>query len=203
MIARIAILAASIATATATDYSMSYQMGGDFHCYINECGCPGSFAETWCSASTAMITASWCNEAEANCAVCQGSVCYDNDTDDSSSEGNECFIGNCGCPGSYLEGWCSLETAVIHSDWCKESKSNCEGHCSGKYCDISDYEEPEPTGTCVLSQCGCEYADSAARRLTDSSSDNSWCTVEIAHITSVWCNANSDNCGHCNGVYCE
>jgi len=183
------VLCLGIASTEAT-YSMSYANSGDFHCYINECGCPGSFAKDWCSESTAMITASWCNEAEANCAVCQGSVCYSSDTDD-STDGYECFIGNCGCPGSYLQGWCSLENAMIQSDWCGASRANCENHCAGSYCDISDYEEPEPTGTCYLTQCGCDL------------SGNDWCTEDIAHITSTWCNDNSDNCGHCNGVYCE
>jgi len=111
----------------------------------------------------------------------------------------ECYIGSCGCPGAFKQSWCAEDISVIHSDWCKASKENCEGHCNGAYCGSSESDavdeeeeedEPAVAGVCYISNCGCAL------------DGESWCTEAVAHITSVWCNESADNCAHCNGVYC-
>jgi len=196
--------AALLLVAFATDvsaHSYSYEDPGTFDCYIDECGCPGAFLKDWCSADTAMITAPWCGESASNCETCTGTACYEHShlpvstTPAVVSEPKECYINQCGCPGSFLYSWCSEHSAKITSPWCNESEDHC-GMCSGSYCaDNNDSTPPTPppapTGECFISQCGCpgNFAQE-------------WCTEASAKITSPWCNDNDSNCGTCSGTYC-
>ena len=164
-----------------------------FACYISDCGCPGAFAETWCSSDSALITADWCNLEEANCAgSCNGNICYPDTSPTPAPVAMECYISQCGCPDAFAHSWCSEATAMITSPWCEESAAHCEGHCSGSFCEAGLEVVPVvPLGECYISQCGCP-----------GSFTQTWCEETNAKITSPWCGENADNCGSCSGTYC-
>lgn len=44
-------------------------------CYISQCGCPESYAESWCSEENAKISDDWCAASESNCMNCNGQYC--------------------------------------------------------------------------------------------------------------------------------
>jgi len=44
---------------------------------------------------------------------------------------DKCYYASCGCPGSFLAGWCTANS--YSSGWCSNSESNC-GACSGAWC---------------------------------------------------------------------
>merc|ERR1719198_1353743 len=157
MMRTVSLLFASAASVGASQLSMSYSYSmssesGAFSCYIDECGCPGSFLKTWCSSTTGLITSEWCNESPENCEHCTGSVCYageEPEEPETPSEDKECYINQCGCPGSFAETWCSENTAKITSPWCGESESNC-AMCSGSYCVVDESTPPPPAGECFI-----------------------------------------------------
>ena len=172
---------------------LSFASSG-FRSFINECGCPGDFLKQWCSATTGVITAGWCNQSPENCNQCSGSVCYESDQpqDPPVTEEHHCYIDQCGCPGSFTEFWCSEDTAKITSPWCGESEEHC-GMCGGSFCSADLEVIPVgPTGECFISQCGCP-----------GSFKQEWCTETVAKITSEFCTFDEDHCGnHCAGTYC-
>jgi hypothetical protein len=55
-------------------------------CYISECGCPGSYLQTWCESSTTLVQSDWCQEQENRCTTnCGGTWCAGTCDGDSSS----------------------------------------------------------------------------------------------------------------------
>jgi len=49
-------------------------------------------------------------------------------------QASNCFLRECGCPGAFLQPWCSELTASVLSEVCSESSGNCEGSCSSTWC---------------------------------------------------------------------
>jgi hypothetical protein len=181
---------------TVEDVASAPVVNTPFMCYLSDCGCPGSFMETWCSKDSALITAGWCNMEEANCeGSCGGTACYPDMTPTAAPVEMECFISQCGCPDAFAHSWCSEATAKITSEWCAASESNCAGHCSGSYCEAglvpADVEVVAPLSDCYISQCGCP-----------GSFLQTWCMEANAKVTSPWCGENEGNCGSCGGTYC-
>jgi len=108
-------------------------------CYNSACGCPGSFAQPWCTEDNAMINSEWCSASAANCASCNGDFCGGSTVEEPAPtpapveiEGG-CYISGCGCPGSFFASWCTETNSAMRSDWCNESEENC-GRCSGTFC---------------------------------------------------------------------
>ena len=55
--------------------SYSYSHGDARVCFIQECGCPGSFKQTWCDDENVMVDDIWCSDSEENCKQCDGVMC--------------------------------------------------------------------------------------------------------------------------------
>lgn len=53
-----------------------------------------------------------------------------------------CFTTQCGCPTAYLEDWCAESNALIHSEWCVESETNC-AQCGGVLCEEDDHDDQD------------------------------------------------------------
>jgi hypothetical protein len=59
------------------------------------------------------------------------------DAHEQNSPHGTCYIRECGCPGSsgsFLQSWCSEESAQMQSNGCQETKGRCEGNCNGHWC---------------------------------------------------------------------
>jgi len=111
----------------------------------------------------------------------------------------ECHISACGCPGSFLEAWCTAENSVS-GPWCRQSEGSC-GACGGTWCPMLPSKPPTPTpslapttgkesGECRISLCGCEHSFLQA-----------WCTVENS-VAGLFCRRSEQNCGVCGGNWC-
>lgn len=125
---------------------------------------------------------------------------------------SSCYAANCGCPGQFLEAWCSDHDAF--DGWCAESKSNCVNGCSSYWCGDnrsasatpvqapeliamtpSPPEQPKPSsasaGKCYISSCGCPGNFSA-----------SWC--RLTDTIGGWCSESASNCeGGCSAYWCD
>jgi len=100
-------------------------------CYINECGCPGSFKQAWCDATHHRIASSWCEKTSDNCeGACNGQWCSSVPPPPPPAK---CYISECGCPGSFKKTWCS-ETQHRMQGWCEETQDRCEKNCNGNWC---------------------------------------------------------------------
>jgi len=44
-------------------------------CFINQCGCPGSFKEAWCNEDINEIKGDWCPASQSQCEQCSGTWC--------------------------------------------------------------------------------------------------------------------------------
>ena len=44
-------------------------------CYIEKCGCPTAFKETWCDELNSVMKSPWCSESASNCFMCNGTIC--------------------------------------------------------------------------------------------------------------------------------
>merc|ERR1719285_955256 len=55
-------------------------------------------------------------------------------TSSSSNDGDgACFIMQCGCPDSFKESWCTIESHKMADDFCGSNQQNCEV-CNGIFC---------------------------------------------------------------------
>ncbi|KRX00884.1 P-loop containing nucleoside triphosphate hydrolase [Pseudocohnilembus persalinus] len=99
----------------------------------------------------------------------------------------ECYIGNCGCPGEFKEDWCNESQSKFESKWCNESESQC-GQCQGTWCE----QQPKTNGVCYIDVCGCP-----------NNWLQSWCGLEEAKFESEWCQQNNFRCDECGGYWCS
>ncbi|KRX05782.1 hypothetical protein PPERSA_02314 [Pseudocohnilembus persalinus] len=136
---------------------------------------------------------------------------------ESDSQGS-CYISQCGCPGSFIEDWCSSDSQLV-STWCQEKEENC-AQCDGVWCSDDDSQtdedqeasEPEDqdqdqdqdqeqdqdqdqdedqvstNGTCFIEQCGCPGEFKL-----------DYCN-ETNVLPAGFCQENADNCEGCAGV---
>jgi len=60
---------------TVKSYSYGYSGDEDHECFISSCGCPGEFAESWCTLDNSVMSGEWCSASEDQCGTCGGVFC--------------------------------------------------------------------------------------------------------------------------------
>merc|ERR1712232_1174594 len=128
------------------------------------------------------------------------------------SDGDACFIKDCGCP-SLVGGksWCTEDNARMSDQWCGANAVQCS-QCGGDWCpsaspaptmplSVAPTAVPTtrptvmatsaPTDACYIKDCGCPSF----------AGGKSWCTQTNARM-SEWCGTNAAQCSQCGGDWC-
>jgi len=109
-------------------------------------------------------------------------------TPEPTLENDYCFISECGCPGSFLQAWCTEENAALgHSDssYCHLSEQGCLS-CNGMWCPPTTFEptfQPteatlEPTDATMEPTLATLEPTDATREPTDATMEPTSATLE-------------------------